>query len=140
MAHASWRAIIRSIIRRVIEIMKNKFGSQEKDILVGVGPKICSCHFEVQEDVATKFSQKVLIKRKNRLFIDLPLAIKLEVIKNGIRPKNIEEIKECTYCLKNKYFFFRRAAHLGEPRFWQEKPKELKAMMALIGVKKLTDS
>jgi len=128
LAHASWRAIIKGLITRMIKIMKNKFLSQAKDVLIGIGPGIRSCHFEVKEDVAKKFlsrfSKKVLIKRKNRLFIDLPMAIKLEAVKNGILAKNIEEIKECTYCLKNKYFSYRR-----------DKPKQMKTMMALIGLR-----
>jgi YfiH family protein len=128
LAHASWRAIIKGLITRMIKIMKNKFLSQGKDILIGIGPGIRSCHFEVKEDVAKKFlsrfSKKVLIKRKNRLFIDLPMAIKLEAFKNGILRKNIEEIKECTYCLKNKYFSYRR-----------DKPRPMKTMMAFIGLR-----
>lgn len=128
LAHASWRTITRGLIIQIIKIMKNRFSCQSKNILIGIGPGIRTCHFEVKENLAKKFlkrfGQKVLMKRKNRFFIDLPLAIKLEAIKNGVLPKNIEDIKDCTYCLKNKYFSRRR-----------EKLKELKAMMVLMGVK-----
>lgn len=128
LAHASWRAIVNGVISRTIQRMKNKFGCQRKNILMGIGPGIRACHFEIQKDVAkkfiSKFFQKVLIKRKNQLFIDLPMAIKLEARKNGVLAKNIEEKKECTYCLKDKYFSFRR-----------DQPKKLKTMMALIGLK-----
>jgi len=125
LAHASWRAISRDLIARMVGAMKNRFFCLPKNILVGIGPGIRKCHFEVQKDVASKFSQNFLIKRKKRLFIDLPLAIKTELIKNGLLPQNIEELKECTYCLRNKYFSYRR-----------EKPRELKVMMVIIGLKK----
>lgn len=127
LVHASWRAIIKGVITKTIRMIK-KAGSKPTDILIGIGPGIRVCHFEVKEEVVKKFlfqfSQKVLSKRKNRLFIDLPLAIKLEAIKNGILAKNIEEIKECTYCLRNKYFSRRR-----------EKLKELRTMLAVVGLR-----
>lgn len=127
LVHASWRAIIRGIIERIIEQIKMDSG-QVKNILMAIGPGIRPCHFEVKEKVArkflTKFSQKVLIKKRGKIFIDLPLTIKLIALKSGILPRNIEELRECTYCLKNKYFSFRR-----------DKPKKIKAMMTLIGLK-----
>ncbi|MFN3301856.1 MAG: peptidoglycan editing factor PgeF [Patescibacteria group bacterium] len=128
LAHASWRAILKGLISRIIKTIKKRFLSQPKDILMGIGPGIRSCHFEVKEKVAKKFlkkfGQKVLIKRKDQSFIDLAKSIKLEAIKNKILPQNIEDIKECTYCLKNKYFSYRR-----------QRTKEIKAMMAIIGLK-----
>lgn len=127
LAHASWRAIIKGIITKTIKLIK-KAGSKSADILLGIGPGIRSCHFEVKKEVAKKFLSKfprnVLRKRKNRLFVDLAKSIKIEAIKNGLLPRNIEDIKECSYCLKNKYFSWRR-----------DQPKELKAMMVLIGMR-----
>lgn len=58
------------------------------------------------------------------MFINLPLVVKLQALKNGILARNIEEMKKCTYCLKNKYFSYRR-----------DKLKEIKTMMAIIGLK-----
>lgn len=63
LAHASWRAISRDLIDRMIGIMKNKFFCLPENILAGIGPGIRKCHFEVQKDVASKFSQKTLITK-----------------------------------------------------------------------------
>lgn len=126
--HAGWRSIIKNIIPKTIKLMKEKMGSKSADILIGIGPGIRKCHFEVQKDVANnffkKFGPRTLSQSRGKIFIDLPLAIKIQALKSGILTRNIEDSKKCSYCLKNKYYSYRRDKNLS-----------VKTMIAIIGLK-----
>ena len=63
-------------------------------------------------------------KRENKNYLDLKKIAKNQLSEAGILNKNIEIIQECTYSNKNRYFSYRR-----------DKPQEIKAMLAVIGIK-----
>lgn len=127
LVHAGWRNLAGNILEKTIEKMSENFGSLPKDILVGIGPGISQCHFEVKEDVLKKFKhyfKNALIKRDDRVFLDLKKIAKIQLINSGIKEENIEISPECTFCLPEKYFSFRR-----------DRPKTPQTMIAVIGIK-----
>lgn len=79
--HAS-RHNISKIIKNTIQEMKNNFGNRPEDLVVGIGPSIGPCHYE----------------------IDLWRIAEEELEKLGI--KNIYNPKICTY--ESKDYFSRR--------------------------------
>jgi copper oxidase (laccase) domain-containing protein len=108
--------------------MKKNFNSDYKNITIWLGPGIKSCHFEVQQDVLSLFEKKfkiAIIKKDNRYFIDLPLAIKKSLFLNGIKKQQIIEHPDCTFCLRSQYFSFRR-----------DKPSLVEANAFIIHLKK----
>ena len=64
-----------------------------------------------------------IIRKNNKIFVDLKNIIKKQLDKFKIIPENIEDNKECTF-ENNKYFSFRR-----------DKPKIVETMIAVIGMK-----
>lgn len=65
-----------------------------------------------------------VIMRGGKYFLDMPTVLKIQLENAGIKKENIGVSGECTYCLENKYFSFRR-----------DKEMPLKAMIAYIGIK-----
>lgn len=128
LVHCSWRNLAKNILFKTVIKLKKNLKSQPKDILVGIGPGISQCHFEIGEDVALKFKsfypKEIFLKKDKKIFLNLKEIAKIQLLRAGIKKENIEINPECTFCLKNKYFSWRR-----------EKPKILKAMMAVIGLK-----
>ncbi|MDD2785335.1 MAG: peptidoglycan editing factor PgeF [Patescibacteria group bacterium] len=124
-AHAGWRGVVGNIVSNVVEAMQENFDTNQSDLTVNVGPHIQKCHFEIQNDVADKFSDypKSIVKQDGKIFVDLQSAIKHQLTSIGVQPQNIEVSDECTYCLTGKYFSFRR-----------DKPEILLAMMAYVGL------
>lgn len=123
--HAGWRNLAKNILRKAIEKMAKNFGTLPKNILVGIGPGISQCHFEVKEDILKKFKpylKNALIKRDDKVFLDLKKIAKTQLINLGVKEENIEISSECTFCLPEKYFSFRR-----------DKPKQPQTMMAVFG-------
>ena len=123
--HAGWRGLAKNILASAVKKMAEEFGSSPENILAEIGPGISQCHFEVKQDVLEKFKgflPEVLLERNKRLFLDLKKIAKIQLIDLGLKERNIETSQECTFCLSNKYFSFRR-------------DKALQTMMAVIGRK-----
>jgi len=119
--HCGWRGAISPLIKNMVKAL----GPEPNKILVGVGPGIELCHFEVRNDIIRNFENfpEAIRPKGNKVFIDLPLIIKKQLMQTGITPENIEFIDECTYCDKAKYFSYRR-----------DKPTEIQTMVAYIGL------
>ncbi len=121
-AHAGWRGVASKIVEKVINQFTNHYYSNIDDIEVFIGPHIKDCHFEVRDDVASQFQESDLITKEDKIYINLSQIIKNQLTDLGVN--NIETSEECTYCLPNKYFSYRR-----------DNPEELETMIAYIGLK-----
>ena len=115
--HCGWRGIEKNIVEEGIKKMINDFGSLPENILAGIGPGISKCHFEVGEDVAHRLGS-------TEKFVDLKDLINKKLLATGIKQNNVEISLECTFCLSDKYFSFRR-----------DKPVRPQTMVAVIGMK-----
>lgn len=121
LVHGGWQSLAKNILARAIE----KMPSFPKNILVGIGPGISQCHFEVKEDLLVEFRdylKDALLRQNGKNLLDLKKIAKIQLINSGVREENIEISPECTFCLPDKYFSFRR-----------EKAKKVKTMLAVIG-------
>ncbi|MFH1188225.1 MAG: peptidoglycan editing factor PgeF [bacterium] len=130
LVHGGWRCLSQNILSHTIEKIKNIFNSDPKNIIVGIGPGIAQCHFEVTQDFFKQFPsipQDCIKKTENKTFIDLKSVTQHQLISLGIPKKNIEINQECTYCLTDKYFSYRRDGY-------NPQTKEIDTMMAVIGI------
>ncbi len=106
--HSGWRGTVMGISAKAVEIFKEKFGSEAKDIVCAIGPCIGPCCFEVQEDVAQHFDSEYVIKKENGRFnIDLWKANVDILVKAGVPRENIDIAEECTKCKNNIYYSYR---------------------------------
>lgn len=110
-AHAGWRGILHGIVPAMVRILTERFDSRPIDISARVGPGIRSCHFEIKYDVAKLFKTQYdsyIREREGKIFVDLAGIIKQHLDENGILPTWIEENLDCTYCMTDTYFSYRR--------------------------------
>lgn len=63
MAHAGWRGTVNGISAKMVEEMKKGYGVNPADLLVGIGPSIGKCCFQVDDSVVSLF-------RRNFAFAD----------------------------------------------------------------------
>jgi hypothetical protein len=122
LAHSGWRGTVANISGETAKAL----AVNPANLIAGIGPGIQACHFEIKEDILEKFDNypEAIINRGSNFFVDLPLIIKKQLITAGLKSQNIENCGECTYCLKEKYFSFRR-----------DKPENVEAMVAYIGIR-----
>lgn len=125
LVHTGWRSLVKNILTNIIQKFKEDFKSNPKDIAVKIGPGISKCHFEVKNDVLNKFKDfaGAISKRGGKNYLDLKMIAKEQLLDLGIKENAIEMTPECTYCLKNKYFSYRR-----------DKPENLETMIVIFGM------
>lgn len=122
LAHAGWRGITHGVVSELVSQMK-LLDSHPENLLIGIGPGLRACHFEIKEDVLQSFTAypESILNRDGKLFVDLPSIIRQQLEATGIQPSSIEDCGECTYDLEEKYFSWRR-----------DKGVQLQAMLAYI--------
>lgn len=106
-AHAGWKGTSLAISESMVDAL----GIPAEDILVGIGPNIKSCCFEVQEDVgglfAEKYGENARVFRDGKQFVDLVGVTLMQLERKGIPAENVTVSEYCTYC-RNDLFFSHR--------------------------------
>lgn len=112
-AHAGWRGTSLGIAGRVVEAMHTEFGSDPSDIIVGVGPSIGPCCYEVGPDVPATFEsnghEPALRRDGDRTVLDLWATNEQQLRAAGIGNEAIENPRLCTSCRPSEFF-----SHRGE--------------------------
>lgn len=107
---------------KTLAMMEKAFGTRPEDCLVGIGPSIGPCCFEVDIPVMEQFAaafpkHRYIIKngrKPNKYNIDLWQANTMELIEMGVPKDNISLASICT-CCRNDIFFSHRGdrGHTG---------------------------
>ena len=109
MVHAGWRSTEQNIATQAVKCMQEKFASQPKELLAGFGPCIQACCFEVEKDFKSNFSFG-LLKRQERIFMDIALINRRQLVLCGLEERNIFDPEICTYSKNEDFFSFRKEA------------------------------
>ena len=110
--HAGWRGTVKLVVQNTVNTLKEKFSCKLTDVLVGIGPSIGPCHYEVGSEVisqveAIRGSTDGYINNESpdgKGYFNLWEANKRQIIEAGIPGQNIEVAEICTYC--NAHLFF----------------------------------
>lgn len=110
--HAGWRGTLGGMTRSMINKLKEEFGVLPEEVLVGIGPAIGPCCFEVQDDVAQPFvdafGSEIRIWRDGRQYLDLWLALGIQLMEEGVPPENVTFAELCTHCHPELFYSHRR--------------------------------
>ncbi len=105
-SHAGWRGTAAEIGKVTVELLRERFGCDPRDIIAGIGPSIGKCCYEVDDPVYSAMA-KIDYMPLDRVFtekpggkymLDLRLANKIILEQAGIRPENIDVADICTNC------------------------------------------
>lgn len=111
-AHAGWRGSVKRMAACTIQKMQTHYGCLPGDILVGIGPSIGPCCYnvggEVIDEVLKTFgTTEGLINFDNKEsapILDLWSANKLQLTEMGVPAENIEIAEICTQCHHDDFF------------------------------------
>jgi YfiH family protein len=127
--HCGWKGTSKRVIQKVIQRMKEHYGSNPGALLVALGPCIGHECYEVGEDVYQNFKQEGLstehfrnhpLRRRKYLF-DLKGANISQLVSAGVEEKNVFSTEICTHC------------HESLPSFRRDKDKAGR-MLSFIGM------
>ena len=108
LAHCGWRGIVKKLPQKLARLIKEK--DKEAKLIAYIGPHIEKCCFEVKEDVASQFSPESIIKKEDKIFVDLTKEIVLQLMAEGVDPLKIKRGCHCTCtcCNEQDFFSYRR--------------------------------
>jgi len=97
--HAGWRGLDKKIIVKTVRLMAREFSSEPKVLKVTIGPHICQKHYEVKNDVSSKFAKfsGAILQKDNKEFLDLAKIAEFQLTESGIKKENIKTNKTCTF-------------------------------------------
>lgn len=111
-AHAGWRGTIRLVSQNTVRVFQEKFGSSPADIMVGIGPSIGPCCYEVGPEVIAQVETVFHAKKgyvdndssDGKAYLNLWEANKKQLLQVGIPEGNIEIARVCTHCNSDLFF------------------------------------
>ena len=108
--HAGWKGTKAQIVFKTVQKMKEVYGSDPKDIIVGIAPSIGRCCYEVGEEVAQHFFDipEGYSVKGNKYMLDLPYINKQQLLHAGVLEVNIEMSQLCTACEVERFFSYRK--------------------------------
>ena len=107
MAHVGWRGASENLPAKMIQAFRRQFLSRPEDIIVGFGPMIRPCCYEVGADFREVFGAYVF-KRDVHYIFDLPGWITENLKSEGIRTEQIYDSQFCTSCMNNEFPSYRK--------------------------------
>lgn len=110
--HAGREGVCKKILTKAILKLKDTFKTQNKDILIFIGPSIRKCCYKIGEDLAKNFESKYIHREQNYPYLDLIHIIKDELTDLNISNRNIQISPTCSHCEKN-LFSYRREGVTG---------------------------
>jgi YfiH family protein len=112
--HAGRQGTALHIVNKVLRKMVEAFGSFPGDLLIGLGPSIRSCCYEIDEQVFhPEWKPHSITERAGKWWIDLA-KITIDALKTeGIREDQISCVDLCTCCHPELLYSYRRDGRTG---------------------------
>ena len=113
--HAGWRGVVLGIIPKVLAILAREFGIDPSACLVGIGPGIGKCCYEVGRDVRRAFEAADIgtaafghCAGEPTTTCDLSAAAIDQLHRSGVPPQAIATDGRCTACQTELFWSYRR--------------------------------
>lgn len=104
LVHAGWKWISNKIVLKTLDRMQENFNTDISQCIVYVWPSIHSCCYPVKhQDQVQAFSSYThsIVSRDDKLFIDLGIILRQDLLAYWVKNDNIEFSDICTCCNKN---------------------------------------
>ncbi len=111
LAHAGWRGTVGNIAGETLAAMGKAYGTQAKDVWVGIGPSIGPCCFEVDSKLYDawheQYGEYFTPHGEAHYLMDLWGINKKQVVEQGVKPENVVVAGVCTMENNDKFFSYR---------------------------------
>lgn len=111
--HAGRQGTMLNITKKVLNKIKERFGSTPNDLVAVLGPSIGPCCYEVDEKVFQTEWIPFARKAGKNWYIDLSSINISQLKEEGVGEDKIYWIKICTYCRPDLFFSYRRERITG---------------------------
>lgn len=119
-AHLGWKGLLNKLIIKMITHICNTYSVKPKKLIIGIGPAIQQCCYEIKEDVLELFRKEFNFTNEcvryadNTIKFDLLHMLLLQLWELHASQKNVYWIKLCTHCNPQYFFSYRREGPTGK--------------------------
>jgi hypothetical protein len=113
--HAGWRGTVKKIAEIAVQRMEQNYGSLPENIIAAIGPSISPEIYEVGDEVVEEVklsipNAEIVLQQNNtgKFHLNLWEANRQVLLGNGLQPKNIEILGECSFSESEKYYSARK--------------------------------
>jgi YfiH family protein len=110
-AHAGWRGTAAGVVRAAVLALVEA-GSDPGRLLAALGPAIGPCCYQVGDELLAAFGPAAgrffRPGPDGRSFLDLRAANRAQLLAAGVPESHIVTVDECTACLADRYYSYRR--------------------------------
>lgn len=117
--HSGWKGSLNRIAENAVLGLRERYGSESRDLMVAIGPHIGRADFEVDDDVAVPFRENFpdlpdLVvthpdpSKEGKSLVDLNWCIAYVLLKSGVLPENILNCGRSTVSHPEDYHSYRR--------------------------------
>jgi YfiH family protein len=115
LAHSGWRGTLAGVVPAAVATLRERFGTDVRDLRAGIGPGIAAGGDEVGPDVVGAFragfpeSDRWISRgRGDRSHLDLVAALRFQLTASGLRNDAVEDMGACTWSAPDLWFSHRR--------------------------------
>ncbi len=109
--HSGWRGTALRVVARAVEVLVGQ-GERASTLRAAVGPCIQACCYEVEPQLAERFSAdfgpKVVRQGRIRPHLDLSAAVRCTLLAAGLLPEWVDVFPGCTACEPGRFYSHRR--------------------------------
>ena len=106
-AHVGWRGLAADLPTAMVKYFHKAFHADPAELVVGLGPTIRSCCYEVQADVSNLLREDCEF-RGSRTLLDVPRGIIRRLEHAGVKSSHISDGAICTACHVDRCYSVRR--------------------------------
>lgn len=112
-SHAGWRGTVGRIAAKTLLILQTEFQVDPRDCLIGIGPSIGQCCYEVDDPVIDRLRQEFtnwqdfIVPHNGRWRLDLWEVNRRQLLDAGARDSNMIISGVCTACNTELYYSHR---------------------------------
>lgn len=104
--HSGWRGSVQNVIGKTVTVMKQRFKSNPKDIVSGIGPSLGPCCAEFV-NYRTEIPETFWKYKMSENYFDFWSMSRDQMRSEGILNENIETSGICTKCRSDLFFSYR---------------------------------
>jgi YfiH family protein len=104
--HSGWRGSIQNVVGKTVSLMNQRFMSNPKDVVAGIGPSLGPCCSEFV-NYRTEIPETLWKYKINGKYFDFWSISQDQMKSEGILDENIETSGICTKCRTDLFFSYR---------------------------------
>lgn len=115
LAHAGWKGAVARMPQEMVKVMHATYGTDPADLLVGVGPGLGPCCYEVQQNLVAIFTE-IFPQEASRCFVmqadggvhlDMWTTVRWQLQDVGVQAEHMEFANMCTACHTDAFYSHR---------------------------------